>query len=216
MLLVATVVPGRLAAKSRVQRGGRGHCAVTSSAETLVVEPKTKISFPGALLGQRCLGCGVRAKQLFGPLAVNVYAVALYAEEASLRTAQDANLLKLADAVPLTLCLVFARSVTPAQFTDALTSELATRSSDAETLEAFCALFRNKTLDAGTTVLLGSTPGAGLEVTLLRQPMTPPAPDATFASAAFARALCDIYLGERSIVPEAKATWAASVRALML
>lgn len=150
-----------------------------------------------------------------------MYAVGLYADElaaGALAAAAPAGALAalLAGDVPLTLCLVFARSVTSAQFLDALNAELATRSTDAATLEGFSAYFRGKTLDTGATVLIGSKLGA-LDVSLLAPHVTaPPAsPGATFASPAFSRALFDIYLGERSIVPDAKAAWEAGARALV-
>jgi len=177
----------------------------------VVTEPKTKISFPRTLLGQRCLGVGVRSKQLLGPLAVNVYCVALYADVRHLSAAGDAVSTLLAGDCPLTLCLTFARSVTPEQFLGALNAELATRSTDAATLESFSAYFRGKSLDTGATVLLSLLPSRRLDVSLMApQATTPPAtPGASFASPAFARALFDVYVGEDSIVPDAKKAWAA-------
>lgn len=217
LMLRLAVAPGQVAASRLRRRERRVSCA----AGNALVEPKTKIAFAPELQGQRCLGVGVRSKQLLGPIAVSVYALALYCDEAEAKRmlaaqrTQDAAAALLAGDVPLTLSLVFARSVTSAQFTDAITSELATRSTDAATLEAFCAYFRTRTLDAGAMVVLSSKPAAGLDVTVLAQQSTTlPAPGATFASPAFARALLDVYLGERSIVPDAKAAWNAGARAL--
>lgn len=211
LMLRLAVAPGQVAASRFRRRERRVSCAADGAA---LVEPKTKISFAPVLQGQRCLGVGVRSKQLLGPIAVSVYALALYCDVPEAKRAlaaaatPDAAAALLAGNVPLTLSLVFARSVTSAQFIDAITSELATRSTDAATLEAFCAYFRTKTLDTGAMVVLSSKPAAGLDVTVLAQQST------TFASPAFAQALFDVYLGERSIVPDAKAAWNAGARAL--
>jgi hypothetical protein len=216
MLRLTTSLGGQVAASRFRRRERRVSCAADGAA---LVEPKTKISFAPVLQGQRCLGVGVRSKQLLGPIAVSVYALALYCDATTprpkLAASEAAAAALLAGDVPLTLSLVFARSVTSAQFIDAITSELATRSTDAATLEAFCDYFRTKTLDTGAMVVLSSKPAAGLDVTVLAQQSTTlPAPGATFASPAFARALFDVYLGERSIVPDAKAAWDAGARAL--
>ena len=187
------------------------------------MEPKTKVVFPAVLLNQRCLGAGVRAKQLLGPIAVSVYAVALYADAPAAKQAlaaaaatADATATLLSGSVPLTLCLTFVRSVSSAQFLSALNEELATRTTDKPTLEAFEQLFRGKALDVGATVLLSLQPASGMDVTLLAPQTTAPpgTPDASFASPAFAQALFDVYLGQRTIVSDARAAWAAGAREL--
>lgn len=219
-MLQRALPPCQLAAPQLTRPVSRRACftvASLASPDGVVTEPKTKISFPRTLLGQRCLGVGVRSKQLLGPLAVNVYCVALYARLPTHpytyagSAAGDAVSTLLAGDCPLTLCLTFARSVTPEQFLGALNAELATRSTDAATLESFSAYFRGKSLDTGATVLLSLLPSRRLDVSLMApQALTPPAaPGASFASPAFARALFDVYVGENSIVPDAKKAWAA-------
>ena len=208
-----------------VQRRAAWRCPTASLAarDGGVVEPKTKVAFPPVLLKQRCLGAGVRTKQLLGPIAVSVYAVALYADETAAKQAlaevaatADATSTLISGNVPLTLCLTFARSVTSAQFLAALNEELATRTSDKATLQAFGEFFRGKALDTGATVLLSLQPASGLDVSLVAPPAAAPptTPDASFASPAFAQALFDVYLGQRSIVSDAKAAWAAGARKL--
>ena len=215
----------QLAVKGRVQRRAARRSPTTASLAAPdggVVEPKTKVAFPQVLLSQRCLGAGVRAKSLLGPIAVSVYAVALFADATCAKqalaaaAAEDATASLLSASVPLTLCLTFVRSVKSAQFVAALNEELATRTTDKATLDAFCEFFGGKALDTGATVLLSLQPAAGLGVSLLAPQTTvpPTAPDASFASPAFAMALFDVYLGQRSIVPEAKAAWAAGARKL--
>ena len=214
------------AGKGRAQRQAARRCPTASlAAPGGVVEPRTKVAFPQVISSQLCLGAGLRSKQLFGPIAVSIYTVALYADAEQAKralaaaAADDATAALLSDgSVPMTLCLTFVRAVTSAQFLDALSSELATRTTDKATLEAFGDFFRGSytALDSGATVLLSFKPAAGLDVSLLApQTTVPPAtPDASFASPAFARALFDVYLGQRSIVPEAKAAWAVGVRKL--
>jgi hypothetical protein len=195
-----------------------------------VKEAKTGLVFPARLRCDghelACLGAGCRSKALLGPLAVNVYAVALYADAAPAREATSACSSVDACAAALldgdfhkALLVTFARTVTPQQFVDALSAELSTRlpaGTGGEALEQFSAFIHGHTLDKGSSVLLTARPDGALEASVLAPQARPDAtaPGACFMSPPFTLALLSVYLAPSSIVPAAREAWVAGARQL--
>jgi hypothetical protein len=185
-----------------------------------VTEKKTGIAFPASLrvsgLELVCVGAGLRAKALLGPIAVSVYAVALYVDAAGASSVAAEALLSSSTAVQ-TLFITFARTVTPEQFIAALSEQLAPVLGKDAALDAFRAFIRTQQLEKGSSVLLSRLPEGAVEVSVLPPGAVaaPATAGARFESPAFARALFDVYLGPASIVPDARAAWLAGAREVL-
>jgi hypothetical protein len=188
-------------------------------AAAAVTEKKTGIAFPASLrvsgVERTCVGAGLRAKALLGPIAVSVYAVALYLD-ASSGVAAEA-LLSSSSTAAQTLFITFARTVTPEQFIAALSEQLAPVLGKDAALDAFSAFIRTQQLEKGSSVLLSRLPEGTVEVCVLPPgaAAAPATAGARFESPAFARALFDVYLGPASIVPDARAAWLAGTREVL-
>lgn len=196
------------------------------STRCSLTDGHTGISFPANVSsGGRALiplGCGVRKKQLLGPIALSIYAVALFVERAEAAAALPGGVAVTAGALldgefVKTLYITFAREVTPAQFLAALGEELGKRlggNACQGVLDDFSAFVRGSRLDKGSSILLTWRPADEvLDVNVL--PPGAGSPPASFASQAFARALFDVYLGKETIVPEARDAWVAGAKKLL-
>lgn len=183
----------------------------------------------------RSLGAGVRAKK-FAFVPVKVYAVTLYVEadkasrELGIRSrggffsesSVDDYAIALNDgAFAKVLQIQLVRKVDGSQFYQALDEALAPRmriTGDTTTLARFGEFFQSKQLDKGTTlVMLWRTEGS-LEL-YVAQPgihsFAKVSPELRIDSSNLCRALFEVYLGENSIVPDAKAAWAQGAKALL-
>mmetsp|Transcript_38532 Transcript_38532/g.46573 ORF Transcript_38532/g.46573 Transcript_38532/m.46573 type:complete len:309 (+) Transcript_38532:127-1053(+) len=188
----------------------------------------------------RCLGSGVRSKSIFGPFAVQVYAVALYVEadlcakELGVRergglefnsdsTFCDAILDGVFDK---TIHIQLVRSISGEQFTDALNEMLEPRMKFTGNLgifSEFLSVFEGMSLDAGTEVLLTWKAAGEGELQVAVRPTDSAqsaaemssTPLKTFQSPFLSRALFEVYLGGEPVSEDAKASFAKGAELLL-
>ncbi|WIA10799.1 hypothetical protein OEZ85_010967 [Tetradesmus obliquus] len=230
--------PVRCAAqRPAVQRG-----ALNAVARMMVKESKSGAEFPLAQRfwegdnEYRCLGAGMRAKQIL-MIKAQVYAVALYVEgelaakELGIRDRggffenDDDFCSALTDgAFNKTLVFTMLRDLEGQQFSDAVDKKLGPRmqlTGDTASLEAFKSYFEGQKLAKGTQVMCLWTKAGDLEVVLLDAAAAAAAdlqriaPKNRLRSEGFCRALFELFLGGESVVADARPVWAAGARELL-
>lgn len=185
----------------------------------------------------RALGAGTRYKKI-AFVGVKVYAIALYVEAE--RTAKELGVrqrggffddnvdadyaLAIVDgAFTKTLVIKMARQVKGEQFVEAIAEALEPRmrlTGQMDTLEKFKTFFASKeALEKGTAVTMLWTPSGSLEL-LIREDdasvnYSTVQPDARFESPSLCRALFEIFLGEKPIIPDAIGRWAEGTKKLL-
>ncbi|KAL6782242.1 hypothetical protein ACKKBG_A06070 [Auxenochlorella protothecoides x Auxenochlorella symbiontica] len=217
----------------------RAHRPVIPCAILTVQEPSTGVEFPLVQkfwLGEemRCIGAGVRTKKV-AFLGIKVYAVAVYAEaekaarELGIRArggffeSDDDYCSALLDGgFHKALQIHLVRNVEGTQFVEALAEALTPRmrlSGEMEKLETFSSFFQGQQLSKGSVITLLYRTDATLDVALSspERPADLAAARASLCikSASLCRALFETFLGESSVVPEARAVWAAGARQLL-
>lgn len=206
--------------------------ATVPQAVLTIKEPATGVEFPLVQkfwIGEetRAMGAGVRSKKI-AFLNVKVYAVALYVEAAKaahelgvrdrggyFENDDDFTSALVDGAFIKALQIEMVRDVDGATFVEALEEALRPRMSlagDLSSLEKLRDYFMNaKKLTKGTNIVLLYRTDATLDVLVKigeEQPVS-------IASPTLCRALFEVYLGEASVVPEARKEWAKGARALL-
>uniref|UniRef100_A0A7S0M1E9 Chalcone isomerase domain-containing protein n=1 Tax=Cryptomonas curvata TaxID=233186 RepID=A0A7S0M1E9_9CRYP len=186
--------------------GDRSVSALRLRGGSDVKEAATGILFPKELVSGSntltFLGAGERKKAIFGPLAVNVYAIGLYVDSELAKTAgpgADAAETLITGAFPKALRLVMARAVSADKIGDALADQIEPRIKGTDApLEEFKGFFKAMaSLEAGQEILF-AIDGAEMLVTA-------PGGTRAFESRALCDALLHVYLGEEPVSPTAKA-----------
>lgn len=174
----------------------------------------------------RALGAGVRNKKI-AFLNVKVYAVALYVEAAKaahelgvrdrggyFENDDDFTSALVDGAFIKALQIEMVRDVDGSTFVEALEEALRPRmalAGDLSSLEKLRDYFINaKKMTKGTKIVLLYRTDATLDVTKDLEE-----PPLSIASPTLCRALFEVYLGESSVVPEARKEWAKGARALL-
>lgn len=185
----------------------------------------------------RALGAGTRYKKI-AFVGVKVYAIALYVEAE--RTAKELGVrqrggffddnvdadyaLAIVDgAFTKTLVIKMTRKVEGDQFVGAIAEALEPRmrlTGQMDVLDKFKTFFASKpALEKGTAITMLWTPAGSLEL-LVRQDdsdlnYSTVQPDARFESPSLCRALFEIYMGEKPVIPDAIGRWAEGTRNLL-
>lgn len=113
------------------------------------------------------------------------------------------------------------RDVDGSTFVEALNEALRPRMSltgELSTLDEFKKFFEQKKLGKGTNVVLMYRTDATLDVAVREQrPETwaNMVADLSIPSASLCRALFEVFLGEKSVIPDARKEWATGARALL-
>lgn len=181
----------------------------------------------------RAMGAGVRTKKI-AFIGVKVYAVALYVEAAKAAHElgvrdrggffenDDDFCSALVDGGFIKgLQIELLRDVDGATFVEALNDALRPRlvlAGESLTLNKFGAIFQGKKLTKGTNILLVYGTDATLDVSIREQrpgDWSAELPDASIPSPSLCRALFEVFLGQASVVPEARKEWAQGARALL-
>lgn len=181
----------------------------------------------------RAMGAAVRTKKI-AFLGVKVYAVALYVEaekaahEMGVRNRggffeNDGDFCSaLVDGGFIkSLQIELVRDVEGATFVEAFNEALRPRMSltgELSTLESFKTFFEDKKLTKGTNIVLMYRTDATLDVAVRAQrpaDWTNMVADLSIASPSLCRALFEVFLGENSVVPDARKEWANGARALL-
>ncbi|KAF8068306.1 FAP3 [Scenedesmus sp. PABB004] len=226
------------AARPAPPRRGR---ALAAAARMMVKEPKSGAEFPLAQRfwegdEYRCIGAGMRAKQIL-MIKAQVYAVALYVEgglaakELGIRSRGgffegDADYCAALVDGAFNKALVFTmlRDLEGKQFSDAVNDKLGPRmqlTGDTASLEAFKGFIEGHKLAKGTQIMCLWTKAGDLEVVLLdaaeaaAAELERIAPKNKLHSEGFARALFELFLGDGSVVADAKPVWAAGAKQLL-
>lgn len=180
----------------------------------------------------RCLGAGARTKKV-AFVGVKVYAAALYVEaekaahELGVRSrggffdTDDDYAQALADGAFVKMLQVqLVRKIDGETFFGAIEEALTPRLSvtgEMATLGKFKKFFEGKSLEKGTNILLLWRTQGVLDVlsTASQQDFSTAKPDLQIESPGLCRALFEVYLGQNTVVPEAKASWVAGAKALL-
>ena len=191
----------------------------------------------------RCVGAGARTKKI-AILSVKVYAVALYVEaekaarELGVRSrggffddasTADADFCSaLADgAFAKALRVDLVRDVDGATFYSALEEALAPKlrlmgGEAAAALKKFEEFFSARKLTMGTSLALLQRVDGGLDVAVCADRAraaaafaSPDAPALRIDAPGFGRSLFEVFLGDSTVVPEARKAWAQGARALL-
>lgn len=182
---------------------------------------------------QRCLGATTRNKEILF-IKVQVYSVALYAEadkaakELGVRarggffSSDDDYCTALLDgAFNKALMIRLLRDVDGATFADALNKSLVPRmtiAGETALLKEFMSLFESKKLTNQTEITLFNNVLGETEVLVVPSPSpsySSTQPEKKYKSAALARALLEIFLGDSPVVQGAKEEWAAGAKLLL-
>uniref|UniRef100_A0A383VLI9 Chalcone-flavonone isomerase family protein n=1 Tax=Tetradesmus obliquus TaxID=3088 RepID=A0A383VLI9_TETOB len=234
--------PAARPVRCAAQRPAVQRRALNAVARMMVKESKSGAEFPLAQRfwegdnEYRCLGAGMRAKQIL-MIKAQVYAVALYVEgelaakELGIRDRggffenDDDFCSALTDgAFNKTLVFTMLRDLEGQQFSDAVDKKLGPRmqlTGDTASLEAFKSYFEGQKLAKGTQVMCLWTKAGDLEVVLLDAAAAAAAdlqriaPKNRLRSEGFCRALFELFLGGESVVADARPVWAAGARELL-
>jgi hypothetical protein len=179
------------------------------------------------------LGCTTRNKEILF-VKVQVYSVALYAEadkaakELGVRARggffsndNDYCQALLDGAFSKALMIRLLRDVDGATFADALNKSLVPRmtiAGEQDLLKEFMTLFEAKKLTNQTEISLFTNVAGETEVLVVPSPSASYAsstPEKKYKSAALARALMEIFLGDTPVVQGAKEEWAAGAKLLL-
>ncbi|CAB9526637.1 Chalcone-flavanone isomerase [Seminavis robusta] len=164
-----------------------------------VKEPDTGILFPPMVNGFTFLGCGVRIKYVF----VKVYAVGAYFRpENFLGMPKDDKAIETALLDPnnhRTIRIVMNRSMTMDKYNDAIVESLKPRMNgqDLETLDEFKKLNPSGNLEKGSELIMTIRGDTLLYKNAMGNV-------GTIQSAAFTKAMCDVYFGSSPVSPPAK------------
>jgi hypothetical protein len=180
----------------------------------------------------RTVGAGCRTKKI-AIINVKVYAIALYVEaekgarELGIRDrggffeTEDDYCSALVDGGFLkALQIQLVRDVDGGTFVDALNEALQPRlslSGELAVLDTFKAFFDGKKLSNGTNIVLLYRGDGTLDVVVKdkQDTLDKASPDLSIPSAGLCRALFEIYLGTKSLVPDAKKEWAKGAKELL-
>ena len=179
------------------------------------------------------MGASHRVKKIVF-IGVKVYAIALYVEaqlaakELGVRDRggffenDDDYCSALVDGAFIkALDIELVRDVDGQQFVEALDEALRPRmslSGDTASLQKFQEFFMNKKLTKGTVLKLVYKVDSSLDISVKeKRPSSfeQEVPDICIESASLSRALFEVYLGQSSIIPDAKKEWADGARKLL-
>ncbi|BDA46693.1 probable chalcone-flavonone isomerase [Coccomyxa sp. Obi] len=220
--------------------GAREGVSISCSSGLVVREQSTGVEFPEVTTlwegdKMRSMGAGVRAKK-FAFVPVKVYAVTVYVEaekaarELGVRQRggffddnrdEDFTLALVDGAFAKALVVQLVRKVEGKQFYEALEEALAPRlrlAGDTGSLTKFGDFLSGRSLEKGTGVVLFYRVEGVLEVAVLPPGTTDYSlakPELRVESPMLCRALFEVYMGSESVVPDARAAWAAGARTLL-
>ena len=179
------------------------------------------------------MGASVRSKKI-AFIGVKVYAIALYVEaekaahELGIRDrggffeTDDDYCSALVDGGFIkTLQIELVRDVEGAAFVEALNEALRPRMSltgELSLLEQFKSFFEDKKLTKGTNIVLMYRTDGTLDVAVKAQRpegWSAVNSDLSISSPSMCRALFEVFLGEKSVIPDAKKEWANGAKALL-
>ncbi|KAL6785349.1 hypothetical protein ACKKBG_A03485 [Auxenochlorella protothecoides x Auxenochlorella symbiontica] len=184
-----------------------------------IQEPATGAIFPSTLRPwdggvYKNLGAGPRIMKV-AFISIKVYAVSLYVPIERLPLASGTALSEAG--FPRVIQMQLARNIAGSQFSDTMRKSMGpSMSHDLAGLTKFCDFITQQQLQTGTVITLLLGPASEVDVNVDQVSavsggdMSQAKPQLSLQSEAFCASLLQIYLGPKSVIPEAKKAWLAN------